>query len=270
MPSVTEDTPPRPAPVFLTPLPRSSTAELLGRAAAWRGYELSGVPATVRGREVHWYGGPLAADRIAADLGVGLLEPADGWLTSLPRELTRRRIMLTNLAAAWRLTSPAFVKPPSDKSLPPAVYRDGSQLPRSGRRIGPDTPVLVSEVVQFTEEYRTFVLDGEVVCGSRYAVHGRLDPAPLHAEARAFAAEVLAAARWTLPSAVSIDIGRLDSGRWAVVEANMPWFAQIYMASADAVLDVVLRAAGPLGRVAARDLPFLRTARVQEPFPDGG
>ncbi|MFF0446245.1 ATP-grasp domain-containing protein [Streptomyces sp. NPDC004609] len=284
-------------PDFLVPHPRTSTAVLLASAAADRGLDVVAEAGT--GSEVHWYGGPLAARRagVRERLGVGLLEPADAWLSTLPYELTRRRVTLATLADAWALESPAFVKPPSDKSVPAAVYTTGRDLPREGERIGPGTPVLISEVVEFTAEYRLFVLDGEVVTGSRYAVYGRLDPGPLTPDARDFARHLLDTAGHTLPSAVVVDIGRLaddggtrggdgnggpsagshdgdeDSsgrgthrgdrdgtggGRWAVVEANMPWFAHSYAALPDRVLDVVLRSSGPRHRVTPRDTPFLR------------
>ncbi|MDQ0909436.1 hypothetical protein QFZ22_005421 [Streptomyces canus] len=74
------------------------------------------------GRAVHWYGGPLAADRVADGLGLGLLEPSDDWLVRLPEEFTARRIELTTLSEAWALRHPVFVKPPSEKSFPAAVY----------------------------------------------------------------------------------------------------------------------------------------------------
>lgn len=247
-------------PALLLPPPRTSTAALLGEAAAWRGIDVltAPPPASESSRPLHWYGGPLAADRFANRLGLALLEPADAWLTGLPYGLTRRRIELTTLAKAWELRRPAFVKPPSDKSVPAAVYADGSCLPRDGDRIGPDTAVLVSDVVSFTAEYRLFVLDGEVVTGSRYAVFGRLDPAPLPPEALAFAARVLAGAARTLPSAVTVDIGLLDDGQWAVVEANMPWFSHSYASDVGAVLDTILRATGPRDRVGVHDRAFLR------------
>jgi hypothetical protein len=35
-------------------------------------------------------------------------------------------------------------------------------LPRNGERIGPETAVLVSDVVTFAVEYRLFVLDGQI------------------------------------------------------------------------------------------------------------
>ncbi|MFC1432211.1 ATP-grasp domain-containing protein [Streptacidiphilus sp. N1-3] len=259
--------------VLLLPAQRSSTSLLLAEAAVRRGLEVvvldgAALLESLAGRQVHWYGGPLAADRMAGALDLALLEPADDWLAGLPEEFTGRRIELTTLSEAWALRHPVFVKPPSDKQFPAAVYPDGSRLPRQGERIGPDTAVLVSDVVTFAVEYRLFVLDGRVVTGSRYARYGRLDTAPLDQDpnrepVRAFAERLLAAERDSLPSAVSVDVGLLqdpDTGQeqWAVVEANMPWFAHSYAADPAAVLDVVLRACGSRGAVAARDRRFLR------------
>ncbi|WP_284574243.1 ATP-grasp domain-containing protein [Streptomyces sp. 2P-4] len=256
--------PARPRPALVLPAPRTSTGELLGRAAAWRGFDVLARPERPpSGGPAHWYGGPRAADRVAAGLGLALLEPADGWLAGLPYGLLRRRVRLTTLAEARALPGPCFVKPPSEKTeaLPAAVYGPGG----GARLPGPEvldgaTPVLVCSVVEFAAEYRLFFLDGEVVAGSRYAVYGRLDPAALDAGARAFGREVLAAAADGLPSAVCVDVGRLADGTWAVVEANMPWFAHCYAAEPERVLDVVLRAAGPLERVRGRDVRFLRGA----------
>jgi hypothetical protein len=45
------------------------------------------------------------------------------------------------------------------------------------------------------------------------------------------------------------------------MEANMPWFSHSYAAPADAVLNVILRSAGPHDRITPADRPFLRTGR---------
>ncbi|MFE3763886.1 ATP-grasp domain-containing protein [Streptomyces sp. NPDC059104] len=257
----------RTPPVLLLSAPRTSTAELIARAAAWRGHEVTDRAERARGRRVHWYGGPRAAARLAGPLGLGLLEPADDWLTHVPHPLLRRDVRLTTLAEARTLRERAFVKPPSAKIdlLPAAVHEDGTGLPGG---LEASTPVLVSGVVEFAAEYRLFVLDGEAVTGSRYAVHGRLDPAPLDAESRAFGRTVLDATAAGLPSAVCLDIGRLTDGRWAVVEANMAWFAHCYAAEPDRVLDTVLRAAGPLTAVTERDRPHL-SGSAAPPEPAG-
>ncbi|WP_030158778.1 ATP-grasp domain-containing protein [Streptomyces sp. NRRL S-244] len=256
----------RATPTLLLNPPRTTTAELLAQAAAWRGHDVVAHVRQAEGRETYWYGGPLAADVLSGRLGLGLLEPADDWLATVEHPLLRRSVRLTTLAEARSLREPAFVKPPSAKIdlLPAAVYEDGSALPAA---LDAATPVLVSGVVEFAAEYRLFVLDGEVAAGSRYAVYGHPDPAPLDAPARAFAREVLEATAEGLPSAVCVDVGRLTDGGWAIVEANMPWFAHCYAAEPDAVLDVVLRAAGPLPHVTDRDRPFVRATKTRPKEP---
>ncbi|WP_143200514.1 ATP-grasp domain-containing protein [Kitasatospora sp. CB01950] len=239
-------------------------------ASSWR------APRELTNRQVHLYGGPLFADAVGGALGLGLLEPSPAWLAMLPRELTGRDVELTTLAAARRLSRPAFVKAPADKHFAARVYGDGSELPGPELLDG-NVPVLVSEVVRFAVEYRLFVLDGAVRAASRYARDGELSIAAPESDApesdgpesdgpesdgpelSAFAAQVLAASAECapLPSAAVVDVGRTPGG-WAVVEANAAWASGGYACEPDAVLDVVLRAAGPLGRLPDSDRAFLR------------
>ncbi|MEU7022522.1 ATP-grasp domain-containing protein [Streptomyces sp. NPDC046203] len=218
----------------------------------------------------HYYGGPAFGARVVDALGVALLEPSDDWLASLPLAYTGRRITLATLGEARRLTRPAFVKPPSDKSFPAAVYADGGRLPVRPE-LPPDLPVQIADVVTWAAEFRLFVLDGEVRTGSQYATFGRLDARPLdgHQQEGAvleFAAGLLDACGDGLPGAVVMDVGLLTpagsgggaGGQWAVVEANMAWFSNCYAADPDQALDVVLRAAGPRTRLAERDRRFCR------------
>jgi hypothetical protein len=257
--------------VLLLGMPSTSTAELLAEAAVRRGIAVRRVAgprdlAGLAGRPVYWYGGPLAADRVVREFGIGLLEPGDAWLPRLGRRLTGRCIKAATLGEARLLRGPAFVKPPSAKSFPARVYSDGSHLPRVGHGLTPDTPVLISEVISLAAEYRLFLLDGELVAASRYAVHGQLDAGPLDGdprerEVRAFA-KTLARWRHSLPSGVVVDIGlardpSTGRERWVVIEANMAWFAHCYTADPEQVLDVVLRSAGPLTNIAASDFVYL-------------
>ncbi|MEU9080076.1 ATP-grasp domain-containing protein [Kitasatospora sp. NPDC048538] len=244
-------------------------------AQAWQ------APPELLGSAVHVYGGPLFADAVGRELDLALLEPPADWLARLPHALTGRQVACTTLAEARRLRRRAFVKPPADKLFAARVYPDGGALPGPELLDG-DTPVLVSEVVRFRSEYRLFVLDGTVRAASRYAVDGDLSVAPLGttndsgangsgaadaevdaaeaADALAFTAEVLAASGpgAALPSAVVVDVGLTDDGRWAVVEANAAWASGGYAADPEGVLDVVLRAGGPAARLPGSDRPFLR------------
>ncbi|MFE7141921.1 ATP-grasp domain-containing protein [Streptomyces sp. NPDC057644] len=260
-------------PGFLALAPhRSGTASLLADAARRRGMEVTvlpadGVPERYREREDgHYYGGPRFAARVAGPLGVALLEPHDGWLDALPPAFTGRDVRRVPLSEARRRPGPLFVKPPTDKSFPAAVHPDGSSLPPPPPGSG-DPLVQISEVVTWGDEFRLFLLDGEICTGSQYAVYGHLDASPLsghpqEAAVRAFAHRLTEECGRTLPGAVVVDVGRLGRpGRapaWAVVEANMAWFSTVYAADPDRALDVVLRSAGPLGLVPERDREFRR------------
>nr|WSY56634.1 ATP-grasp domain-containing protein [Streptomyces sp. NBC_00886] len=206
------------------------------------------------------YAGPLFADAVAGELGLGLVEAPPDWLARLPYELACRDIEFTTVAEARQLRRPAFVKPPNDKSFPARIYPDGSRLPGSDA-VDDDTPVLVSDIVTFAAEYRLFVLDGEVRTGSRYLTGGRLDVVPLtedrlRDDVLHFAGRL--AVGHGLPSAIVVDVGLLANGDWAVVEANAAWASGHYACDADAALDVVLQAARPEPEFSAPDRAFLR------------
>ncbi|MET7298363.1 ATP-grasp domain-containing protein [Embleya sp. NPDC005575] len=248
------------------------TADLLARAAVARGMSvavLAGPRPDLRGSAAY-YGGPRFADTVAASLDVALLEPADDWLSTLPERWTRREITATTMAEARRLRTPAFVKPPSDKSFEAAVYADGTRLPRA---VPGETPVLVSEIRTFVAEYRLFVLDGVVHTGSRYATFGRLDPLPLTEDVRSgellsFAAELLGDPDADLPGAVVVDIGLAGTADtaeecWTVVEANMAWFSNIYGADPSRCLDTILAAAGPRTALPIADRRFVRPTHTR-------
>ena len=87
------------APVLLTSRQTTTTTALLAEAATRRGIAVRTLGRSdaldASGAAVHWYGGPLAADRIARPLGLGLLEPPDDWLAGLPEEFSGRRVELT-------------------------------------------------------------------------------------------------------------------------------------------------------------------------------
>ncbi|WNF27609.1 ATP-grasp domain-containing protein [Streptomyces sp. C11-1] len=233
--------------------------------------ELAGQPETEQGtgretgqgtgqgteRAVHLHAGPSFADAVAPALGIALLEAPADWLARLPRALTLREIRAVPIREAYRLRRPAFVKSPNDKSISALVYADGSRLPGPDA-VNPATVVLVSDVLAFAAEYRLHLLDGAVHTAGRYAEGGRLRLGPADADALAFGRDVLAAAGGSLPSAVVVDVGRDDEGRWAVVEANAAWASGCYDADRDRALDTVLRAAGPAAALSPHDRAFVR------------
>ncbi|MFE9726894.1 ATP-grasp domain-containing protein [Streptomyces sp. NPDC005794] len=222
------------------------------------------VPEELRGGSAHLHAGPSFADAVAPALGIAPLEAPADWLARLPIAFVRREIRAVPIREAYGLRRPAFVKSPNDKGIPALVYADGSRLPGPDA-VDPETVVLVSDVVVFDEEYRLYLLDGQVHTGSRYAASGRLHLAPLSPAAHAFGTELLAAAGHTLPSAIVVDVGLTDVGQWAVIEANAAWAGGCYESSPDRALDVVLRAAGPAAHLTERDSAFVRCVSGRRP-----
>lgn len=249
-----------PAPIDVLALSpqQTSTSELLAGAARARGLHVCLADRVPAGARSAYYGGPLFGAKVADALGVGLLAPPEDFLQSLPPGLLGRRVEAVSAAEARHLRQPFFAKPPTDKSFDAAVFADGTRLPP----LPPDTQVQVSDVVTFAEEHRLFLLDGQIHAASRYARFGRLDVAPASEPALAFGVRAAETAGGLLPSAVVVDIGLIsdpDTGteRWAVVEANMAWFAHSYAADPARVLDVVIASAGPRDAVRDTDRRFV-------------
>lgn len=188
----------------------------------------------------------LFAPAIAQQLSIKLLDLPDDWLVRLPYELTNRFVDITTLGDARQFVRPAFVKPPNDKSFSAQVYESGLDLPVA---FEDEMTVLVSEAVEWDDEFRCFCLDGSVLAVSPYLRSGKLakDSGYEAAEAELrvaiqFAERVLATCSDFTPRSVVVDVGTIKGRGWSVVEANAAWGSGIYGCAPDAVLDVIRHA----------------------------
>jgi hypothetical protein len=218
------------------------------------------------------YAAPLFADVAAGPLGLALLDPPLDWLTTLPEAYRTRKVSFTTLAEARRQTGPLFVKPADDKSFPAKIYNTGNDLPDEEQMPG-TAPVLISEPVVWEAEYRGFVLDRKLQALSPYLRYGELAqtddgewPAPPEerAEAECFQQSLFADSGVELPPAVVGDVGRIEGGGWAVVEANAAWGSGIYSCDPDMALPVVQRACVLEEHAAAEDSRWIRPAVLVE------
>jgi hypothetical protein len=241
---------PRPT-LILTPRYTADT-QALWKAAARMGWSVERlsewrVPPHLRAlRAPVLYAEALFASSLAEPLNLRLSQPAEDWLVRLPERYRRREIALCTLAEARELNSPAFVKPPNDKSFPARVYAP-NELPEG---YDDTMPVLVSEIVRWHCEYRCFVLNRRLATCSIYSRDGYLhlpsddahvDPAMTEERAflQAFVSSLLDDTNVELPGAAVIDVGIIDGRGWAVVEQNAPWGAGIYGCDPECVLDVI-------------------------------
>ena len=223
------------------------------KAAINRGWAIErlsswAVPDSLRDQEPVLYGEPLFAAVIANSLGLALLEPPLDWLVSIPTELLQREVRFMTLDQA-RHEKQVFIKPADDKCFIARVYENGEELPDSSV-LPDDTPVLVSEPVKWSLEFRCFILEHQAITLSPYLREGELCQADdgawpaseqEFAEAEEFLRYCLADARVRIPPAVVVDVGVISGVGWAIIEANAAWGSGIYGCDPDKVLDVIQR-----------------------------
>jgi hypothetical protein len=201
------------------------------------------------------YGEVSFCDIMAERLDLGLLEPPVDWLGTLPEELVKRVLWTGTIADLGKVQSRSFIKPANDKVFAAAVYEKGSDVPT--RYVDSNCPIVVSEVVAFDIEVRLYVKDGKIATADYYRLVGETTEEEALSQAMDFARPHLSS--FDLPSSVVVDVGHIEGRGWAFVEANQLYASGIYgNADPEKILDLVLRAAGPLSRVSIADRKFLR------------
>jgi len=217
------------------------------RAHGWK------VPPHLSPDRVAVYGETFLVAAVAEQLGLFLTSPSLDWLTRIPREYVQRTLGFTTLAEARHTPDRLFWKPADEKLFPAQVYASGADLPVSGE-LPDETPVLFSEPVEWSREYRCFVPHRAVVTLSPYWRDGRLAQAedgswPASPEelalATRFAARVAADQEVPACGGWVLDIGCITGTGWAVVEANPAWASGLYGCDPDRVLDVLCAACSP-------------------------
>lgn len=210
------------------------------------------------------YAEPLFAEAVVDQLGLVLIEPPIDWLLKLPKALRHREVSIMRLSESRSRVTNQFVKPADGKVFEPKVYATGEDLP-TVEQVG-DIQVLVSEPVTFLNEFRCFVLEGEVLSASPYWRNDALAQAadgswPFlgseEVEVIAFAKEVLTHPEVTYPPAFVLDVGCTREHGWAVIEGNPCWGAGLYGCSPDAALETGRRAIGKRPTISRSDAQWV-------------
>lgn len=224
-----------------------NTAEALGWTVysdSWR------VPDYIKGKG--WigtvYGEWLFCETIAEQMNWKLIRNPLNWLADLPEEYVNRKIVFTNLGEAKLLETEKFIKPADDKVFPAKIYASGKELSQLANDI---TPVLISDVMRFTSEYRCVVKNREVISCSCYWLHTKqMQNSKQAAEFNlqknysnnfndvvSFTNKMLKDERVQCVDSCVIDLGRYDKDKYAVIEDNPIYAAGMYGCDPVAVLD---------------------------------
>jgi len=174
-------------------------------------------PPALDPKYVRVYGADSYCQVLAQKLGLVLVSPPDDVLLHLAPDLTKRVLRSTTLAELGTVAFPAFIKTFVPKLIRSRVYESAADLGAEARGLEPYTALIVSEIVKFVAEARSWLLAAEVLSIACY--EGDVDVTI----ARQLAAAIARDPAMTSPCVV--DLGLTDDRGWLVIEANAAWGA---------------------------------------------
>jgi hypothetical protein len=203
--------------------------------------------------------GPAGLLAQAMTLGavISLATPTVSWFTGLPTQVTGRRWVACGppVARALIAQQSTFVKLAGAKHprFPARPFSSLIEFDAAVQAVGGDDDLQLLATttwLSIESEYRTFTLDREVVTCSPYRIHDepwtpllRTHRASFHQEAWDWTRGLLnGLARADVPPAAVLDIARLSSGDFILLEANKPWAAGLYGCEPGEALRSVLAA----------------------------
>ncbi len=242
-------------PVLILPPRYTEDSISLWRAAKELGWKVERlqswrVPPNIIDSTVVIYGESLFAAIVSESLEIMLIEPTFDWLANLPLKYLKRQIQYKTLGQLEEIEEKIFIKPADDKCFRAKIYEPYEIIP-SADLLPNNTPILISEVVDWVSEFRSFVIERQLATISVYARNGKT--AQNNAgnwivskdeimQAKAFVENFLADPEVTLPPSIVVDIGFIKDRGWAVIEANPSWGSGIYGCDPYEVLKVISRA----------------------------
>lgn len=239
------------------------TRSALAGAVRRRGLELieltaeskSLVDAVAPGVAVRVPGG-LAAAALRGGAPLELHGPTPEWFANLDPAIGRRwQLVDADGVHAVLDHGPAFIKLADAKHplFPAARFTDPAAFEIAMTRLGAGRGVQLLVTTQWwsiDSEYRIFTAGRTVLTVSPYRVLDEpwspllhTSRASFHREARDFVADMLAGLTDDdLPPAAVLDVARLTSGRFVLLEANQAWGSGLYGCDPDQALVAILAA----------------------------
>ena len=232
------------------------------------------APKFLNSANVVLYGEVVFVLALADQFSLRILEPQPHLLAQIPYQYLQRKVRFLTYSESKILSSPFFIKPAAEKFFPAGIYRTGADLPTRDE-LYKNFPVLTSEIVNFTLEFRAFVLDREILTISPYVFNGALAkdssdnwlsfPAEQEA-ASVFLNSLLRDSRISLPPALVADVGFIKDVGWALVEFNTPPCSGLCACQPSAALSVISRSCIPSLHVTDADQPWIINP-VQQQIP---
>lgn len=189
------------------------------------------------------YGTQTFCEVIAQQMNWKLRGNSLDWLARVPQDFLKRRVEFMTLREAKLIKEVKFIKPADDKVFPAKVYHPGEFQPHE--IISDDTPVLVSDPVEFEIEYRCFMNGMRVKTWSNYLFYGEINDPRFHHMINedyphpvSFVHDLMIKTNVPCEPCV-IDVGIIRGKGMAVIETNQAWASGIYGCDPSGVMDVL-------------------------------
>lgn len=184
--------------------------------------------------QVTLYGNDTFCLVLEQKLGLSLISPPDDLIKKIDRKWLQRDISVLSLEKAYSVAFPCFIKPIVPKQFRATIYSSSEELKKECEGLEHDTEVLISSIVDFKAEARSFILNGAALDVSVYEGNGPFK------EARAFINDFCQHIK--LPNTCVIDAGFINKLGWVFIEANASWGAGLNGCSAELILPAIFEA----------------------------
>lgn len=223
----------------------------IAQALGWAVYNDSWkIPERIKGETGAIYGEWLFCETVASQMNWTLKRNPLNWLATLPNEYTNRNVMFSNLKEAKKLTTEKFIKPADAKVFQAKIYSSGEEL---NKTLDDGTPVLISDVMKFTSEYRCIVKNREVISSCCYWYRTRQmenmsQPAEFNLsknynnnyfEVVSFVNNMLKDEKVRCTDSFVVDVGRFDKDKYAIIGDKQTYNSNLYGCDAVAMLDAI-------------------------------
>lgn len=197
---------------------------------------------------IRYYGNTLHKQQIEHLIPIKFHE-VDYSILSKLNHYTKRNIQYIDYKdLAQPIERKCFIKPARDKWFECRVFEKGETIFGSPL---PNDKIYVSDVVNFTDEVRCFVLNGEVLTSSLYRINKvAYDIADLDFEKINFDLKINdtpipryvkeICGKFNINYGIVMDFGLLDNGEWAFIEFNEAWASGLYCCDYEKCFDVIV------------------------------
>lgn len=200
-----------------------------------------------------------------AGIGLDLLSPGPGWLSTVPGHLLGRRVLCTTLGklttlwegeGVFRLAEQKYGVLGTAKAYagPAAFIRQFEQTRSGSPNLQFGARIIASAPVTYKDRYRIFIANGEISASTRMAVKSKpgqrreyyLGNAPDQIDAAEhFAQKVIDGTVWHQPPGFAIEVGQAADGSWQLIHATPSWSADPLEGNPSGVVAAVLAAQVP-------------------------